>query len=730
MQVAALLAVMVTAPVVAQTEPIVATDLLRLRRVTEIDVAGDSSRAVFALRSIESEGDDDATSYVYRSHLYLLDLTDNEATPLQLTSGARRDRAAVLSPNARRIAFLRAGEEGRPGAGSSQIWLLDLSGGEARQLTERENGTGAPRWAPDGGSLLFGASEDFEELAGPPPYSQERPARDWDDHDADAEALPDGTRAEIRAWLRENAERQDPVVITRLNFQGEQSLRGPLAVRHLFLADAETGEISRLTNGFLDHEQETFTHDGRAILYVTRRRTDLHPDRVFDREVRRRSLDGTVDEAVIALEGWSVGRPRPSLDGSLIAFTARQTDDRGDRQSQLGLVTIGPQGTSEPIWMTDEQTFDTSVWRFVWMTAQAALVFTAPHEGGIPLMTISPGLLTPAPVAARRDGHRIGVETFDVGGGTIVYTQTTPRNPCVLRVRDGLGDRLVFDPNPWIADKRLSMPEEAWIDRPDGTRVQYWFMPPTFRQPGDSYPLCLEIHGGPSAMWGPGERSMWLEFQLLCAWGYGVVYSNPRGSGGYGFAHQDGNDRDWGDGPAGDVLAALDAVLALRDGPDPDRLVVTGGSYAGYLTAWIVAHDHRFKAAVAQRGVYDLSTFFGEGNAWRLVEREMGGYPWEPRFREIIRRNSPFNFVQQIRTPLLIMHASEDLRTGVSQSEMLYRALKVMEKPVEYVRYPGVGHELSRSGDPHQRLDRLNRIIEFFERHIVNEEPAPVIRDE
>ena len=155
------------------------------------------------------------------------------------------------------------------------------------------------------------------------------------------------------------------------------------------------------------------------------------------------------------------------------------------------------------------------------------------------------------------------------------------------------------------------------------------------------------------------------------------------------------------------------------------RLVLTGGSYAGFLTTWIIAHDNRFKAAVAQRGVYDLATFFGEGKAWRLVEQTMGGLPFDARYRQIIDRNSPFNDVSRIRTPLLIKHGSDDLRTGVSQSEMLYRALKALGRPVEYVRYPGAGHDMSRSGEPLQRMDRLNRIIEFFERHIENPRPAP-----
>lgn len=219
---------------------------------------------------------------------------------------------------------------------------------------------------------------------------------------------------------------------------------------------------------------------------------------------------------------------------------------------------------------------------------------------------------------------------------------------------------------------------------------------------------------------------MWHEFQLMCSWGYAVVYANPRGSGGYGYEFLRANFQDWGRGPSGDVLAALDDAARLHDWIDTERLVVTGGSYGGYLTAWIVGHDDRFQAAVAQRGVYHLPTFFGEGNAWRLVEWAMGGFGWEARIKPVLDRESPFTYVNRITTPLLIMHASDDLRTGVSQSEMMYRALKQLGREVEYVRYPGADHDLSRSGDPHQRMDRLDRIIEFFERFIDNATPAPV----
>ncbi len=226
-------------------------------------------------------------------------------------------------------------------------------------------------------------------------------------------------------------------------------------------------------------------------------------------------------------------------------------------------------------------------------------------------------------------------------------------------------------------------------------------------------------------MWGPGEFTMWHEYQIFCSFGYGVVYSNPRGSGGYGYAFQRANYKDWGDGPMGDIMGALDDAAAKYPMIDKDRLFVTGGSYAGYMTAWIVGHTNRFKAAAAERGVYDLSTFFGEGNAYRLVPEEFGGYPWQPETRRILDQQSPITYVANITTPLLIIHGSSDNRTGVVQGQMLFRALKQLNRPVEYIRYPGAGHELTRSGPPQQRMDHMLRIIEFFERYSHNQRSAP-----
>jgi len=165
------------------------------------------------------------------------------------------------------------------------------------------------------------------------------------------------------------------------------------------------------------------------------------------------------------------------------------------------------------------------------------------------------------------------------------------------------------------------------------------------------------------------------------------------------------------------VLTSLDKTVALG-WADTSKLLVSGGSYAGYLVAWIISHDQRFKAACSQRGVYDLATFFGEGNAWRLVPNYFGGYPWDEQAKKNILRESPINYVKNIKTPYLIFHGENDMRTGVIQSQMLYKSLKVLDKPVEYVRHPGATHELTRSGNNRQRIDQMVRTWEFFERWV------------
>jgi dipeptidyl aminopeptidase/acylaminoacyl peptidase len=249
--------------------------------------------------------------------------------------------------------------------------------------------------------------------------------------------------------------------------------------------------------------------------------------------------------------------------------------------------------------------------------------------------------------------------------------------------------------------------------------IQGWFLRPIGGTGGARPPLAVEMHGGPHVMWGPSESSMWLEYQSLAGAGYTVFFSNPRGSEGYGQAWLQAIHQNWGTPPARDILIGADTVLA-RGLADPAKQAITGGSYAGYMTAWIIAHEapERFRAAVAQRGVYDLTTWWGTANTWRLFEGEFGGRPWEQ--PELARAQSPLTYVANVRTPLLMLHGAQDNRVGVASAEAFYRGLMEEHREVQLVFYPREGHEVTRSGEPEHRIDHMLRIIDWFERHITH----------
>jgi acylaminoacyl-peptidase len=246
----------------------------------------------------------------------------------------------------------------------------------------------------------------------------------------------------------------------------------------------------------------------------------------------------------------------------------------------------------------------------------------------------------------------------------------------------------------------------------DGRDIQGWFIPA-----GDGpRPLVVEVHGGPHTLYG---WSLLWEFQVLVAAGIGVFYCNPRGSEGYGQAFNDANHRDWGPGPMRDVLAGVDSLVA--DGlADPDRLGVTGGSYGGYLTNWIVAHDQRFRAAMTCRSVSDMTTLFltGDISGGDWARFGFDAAPWEDPdyFREI----SPITYASAIRTPLLIQHSERDLRTTVAQAEALFTVLRSLRRPVRLLRVPEETHELTRSGTPFRRVENLRIVVDWFRHYLVD----------
>ncbi|MCK5737866.1 S9 family peptidase, partial [bacterium] len=311
-------------------------------------------------------------------------------------------------------------------------------------------------------------------------------------------------------------------------------------------------------------------------------------------------------------------------------------------------------------------------------------------------------------IAGRRE-----IQTYApaVKQNKIYFTASDPMHSSDLFVCDlnGANERQLTFLNDSLLQRRdLVQPQEVFYTSPDGTPIHGWVMPPLAARPGEKQPLVVQIHGGP--YWHFGWRWEY-DFQQLIGRGFGVFFCNPRISTSYGQAFAEKDQGKWAEGDLQDVLAGIDYVTQNFSWADSTRIGVTGGSYGGYLTNMLLVRTNRFKAGVAQRSITNLFSYYATTDVQNFIEFEFG---WPLRKDELLQR-SPVWLAEQIKTPLLLIHSENDYRVPVSQAEELYVHLKRRGQIVQLVRYPNEGHELSRSGQPLHRVDRMNRIADWFE---------------
>ncbi|MEP6726646.1 MAG: S9 family peptidase, partial [Bacteroidota bacterium] len=693
-------------------EPVKVTDMLKIKSIGGVTLSNDGSKAIFTVTAIEPDGDT-KWEYKYVNQIWMV-ATDGNTTPKQIT-GKESSSQPAISPDGRQLAFVRTAD------GKPQIFLIPLDGGEAIQLTKYKYGAGTPKWSPDGKQLLFSSSIGLKDLLKDsvlnpahttPLWPFEKPGFDKNQQleTSSAKADPDGSIEEIRSYLENNVTDKKAKVVNKLTFQDETDVSSDIRFNHFFILPAQAGAIPvAITNGFYSFNSADFTPDGKQLILSGDVDSVQNADRSLENEIFLVNTDGSHLRKLLGEKGKTFGAPEISPSGKWLAFQYGTTSFVNI--PALGIMPLN--GTAKDIVTIP---VDRSKAGLTWSNDEKYIYFTAQSNGGQPLYRIDIKTMQ----AEQLTDYNSGITSFDIKNSKLVYAKTEVANPYEIYLSDVTAKnskRISSFNYDWVQKKQLSFPEKKTFTNNKGQMIEYWVMKPHNYQAGNKFPLLLNIHGGPSAMWGPGETSMWHEFQFWCSKGYGVVYCNPRGSGGYGLDFLRANINDWGTGPTSDVLTALDKAVA-EGWADTSKLVVTGGSYAGYLVAWIIAHDHRFKAACSQRGVYDLATFFGEGNAWRLVPNYFGGYPWEANTKAILERESPITYVKDITTPYIIFHGDNDRRTGFVQSEMLYRSLKVLGRPVEYVRHAGGTHELTRSGNNRQRIDQMLRTWEFFDRWV------------
>ncbi len=304
--------------------------------------------------------------------------------------------------------------------------------------------------------------------------------------------------------------------------------------------------------------------------------------------------------------------------------------------------------------------------------------------------------------------------------GRLVVCATDPVHPGYVSLEDGgrvIARHEATEGWAAITAADLRRPEHLVGRAADGPPLDVWYLAPASdegRGADGRIPAVLEIHGGPQGMYG-WRFSM--EFHLLSASGYGVIYDNPRGSTGYGDAFCRDIMADWGDHDYVDVLAGVDAALAAHAEIDPARLGVAGGSYGGFMVNWIVGHTDRFAAAVTMRSVVNRMSAMGTSDVGYLRLRQFGGGLWWENLEPYLHQ-SPLLWASNIHTPLLIEHQEGDLRCPIDQAEQLYMALKVLGREVRFVRYPGEFHGMSRTGRPWHRVHRLLGIRQWFDDHL------------
>jgi len=690
-----------------EKRPVNSRDLWNLTFVGDVEVAPDGNKIVWVQTTINAKRN------IYESSIWMSNKTHNGRfqKPVRLTYGKKNkedgalDRCPRFSPDGRCLAFLSNR------SGKNQIWLLDMkNGGEARQLTKGNNSVSQIAWSPDGKCLAY--------------VSREPKAKD---------EKKDG---EIRTD-------KDVTVVTKLRYKanGTPGVVDPRP-RQIFLVAVESGEVKQLTSGDYDNATPTFSPDGKFVAFTSCREPD-------------RELINIPDLWVVPVEGGEpkkltqgrgpVRMPVYSPDGNYIAFLGHEHRDDGAANTEI-LVISKDGGEMKHL----SKDFDRSVGCSVgsdsraeagrigpfWSRDGRYIYFIATDKGfsRVYRTCVATGKVEQVKVESSLDNQELPsvVTSMSFGGsdknGTVLaFVGGSTLNPADIYVlmsnpkEDSSSfqlQRVTRVNEELLSHLQLSKPKAFTFPAKDGLQLEGWVMKPVGFEPGKKYPAIVEIHGGPHSTYG---EAFFFEFQLLASRGYGVFYCNPRGSRGYGSKFTHMVIGDWGGMDYQDIMALKDYVDKV-EWVDNTRIGVTGGSYGGYMTNWIVGHTDRFQAAVTQRSISNMYTKYGTSDIGFFGnKRGMGGRDlWDS--ESFIMERSPIRYAPNVKTPILIIHSEKDYRCPMEQAEQWYVALKRLGKTVEFVRFAGENHELSRSGKPWNRVERLEHIVRWFDRYLKKSE--------
>ena len=649
-------------------------DLFKLQSVTDPKVAPNGKEAVFVKTHIDEEDNK------YIANLFHLDLASNEVT--QWTHGKGNVSSPEWSADGKQIAFLSDREE------KNQLFILQARGGEARKVTSFEKGVSSFLWSPCGKKIWVNAIVKEGKTF-------------TDKEEKDEKKKPEPYRA------------------TKMKYQADGAGLLPQdAFRQIGVVDIETGDVTQFTEGNFHHGLQAVSHDGKKLVMGVNRNENL------DFEFRQPLLIIDVEskeETVLVDEDGYFGGAQFSFDDRYIAYVGSDRAFQNATHSNLyvydtqdGTRMNLTEGIDAPV--GDSAVADhlqgSGAPSVVW-TKDNYLYFQLSTMGDIRLYFASlEGALYPA---TPENEHVYGYDLSADGEFALIGVSNAVNPGELYKQTIATGEREVLTSfnKTYLEEVELVEPEAIVYKGATNWDVHGWLMKPAGYVEGEKYPLIVEIHGGPHAMY---ANTFFHELQLLAAQGYGVLYVNPRGSHGYSQEFVDAVRGDYGGGDYEDIMAGLDSVIEENDWIDTGRLGVTGGSYGGFMTNWIVGHSDRFKAAVTQRSISNWISFFGVSDiGYYFSDWQIGA---DMTNVDKLWEHSPLKYAKHIETPLLILHSEKDFRCPIEQAEQLYITLKSMGKETEFVRFPDADHNLSRTGTPNLRVARLDEITGWFAKYL------------
>ena len=653
--------------------PVAPEDLYKIAFVSDPQMAPDGSHVVFVVSRANGPKDR------YDTNLYLV--STSGGSPRQLTNTGR-DSNPVWSPDSRTIAFVRAPSKKSEHA---QIFAFDVASAAVRQLTHLKDGAGSPVYSHDGRRIAFSS------VRIDPPHA---PYVDF--RAAGFKPGKDQHKTDVR-------------IVRKMHFEvnGEGYVYDRHA--HIWVMSADGSGAHALTSGAQWSEGNPhWSPDDRTIAFDSLR---------FDSPSGGPNDVYTIPAAGGAMHEMASNRPANYVidydrAGHLWYFSGGVADPAEFpavlrvNADGTGTTTIVPKNTVQfgdtvladmgdpgglcgPIFAPGDRFAMSDIDE----PGYSSLVKFDPQSGRVTRLTL---------------GGEAAECTMDRAARLVAYTRsdfTHPREVYVLNLASGKSMRLTHFNDAYLASVELSTPQEFSVTDDAGFTVQAWFMP-AIGGAGPKHPTLLNIHGGPQTQFGD---TFFHELQYWAGQGYNVVFSDPRGSVGHGYAFEAALNGRWGEAMFDDVQRIIDAVVRRPD-VDAARLGVSGGSYGGYATFWVISHTNRYRVAIAERGVSNLTSEqlvadFASNNGFGMFDSYGFGNPWDP--KSVNYSESPLTYIESVHTPVLILHSSEDIRTPVDQSLQEFNALKILGRPAVYVDFPGENHDLSRTGAPLHRVERL-----------------------